>query len=83
MLIITATILSLLSLIAGITQGIKPDYMYWTNEINTAYERYQMEHFGNILPTHGEPELENGKDAADRCTDWMESQAQQQLMEHE
>lgn len=83
MLVVSLTIFALLSLIAGATQGIKPDHMYWTHEINTAYERFQMERFGNILPPIGSDELENGKDKADRMSDYAEAQANIQLLDHD
>lgn len=48
-----------------------------------AYELFQLLTYGNILPVSGIEELENGKQAEEQFTEWMEKEAEQQLNEME
>ncbi len=44
----------------------------------TSYELFQLERFGNILPPSGEENEE-----VDMLIEWMEREAEKQLIEHE
>lgn len=48
------------------------------------YAKFQMETYGNILrPSGTRCELENGSQAAEEFTEWMNREAEQQLNEME
>lgn len=48
-----------------------------------AYELFQLLTYGNILPVSGIEELENGKQAEEQFTEWMNREAEQQREEQE
>lgn len=56
-----------------------------TIEPQTPYERFQMERYGNILPSFSEvPEeemYESGIDEINRLAEWTESMAEQKIQE--
>lgn len=47
------------------------------------YDLFQLLRYGNILPVKGREELENGAEAAEQFTEWMEREKQEQDYQHE